>query len=131
LDIDPLDDDFKYSSFYLLGLVHIFVRLNYKQSFKFLWPQITRFNFKHFEVSESWHFFRWRNPGQGNEKSFLPKHTKSWKELRTESEDFEESFLPNFILCDPIFGLLFLLFFPHRVSADYIKFLDTVLRKKL
>ncbi|PWN06711.1 hypothetical protein [Rhodohalobacter mucosus] len=131
LDINPLDDDFKYSSYYLLGLVHIFVRLNYKQLLKFLWPQITRFNFKHFEVSKSWHFFRWRNPGQGNEKSFLAKHTKSWKELRTESEDFEESFLPNFILSDPIFGILFLLFFPHRVSADYIKFLDTELRKKL
>lgn len=46
LGADPIDDHFKYDSFYLEGLVHLYVRYNYKQEMKFTWSKITRFRFK-------------------------------------------------------------------------------------
>jgi hypothetical protein len=127
LGADPIDDHFKYDSFYLEGLVHLYVRYNYKQEMKFTWSKITRFRFKFFQLEEQWHFFKWRNEDQGQEKSYLPAHTKSWGELRTEAETLDTENIPNFITKDPIFGLLFLQIFPHRVTSDLIKFLNSEL----
>lgn len=128
LGVEPLDDSFEYTSFYLDGLVQIFARLNYKQEMRFLWPGVTRFNFKYFQVEEHWHFFKWRNKNVGKEKSYLPNLTQSWHELRDKASNYDEDQIPKALINDPIFALLFLLHFPHRVNTDLIKFLDTELR---
>ncbi len=131
IGIEPLDDSFEFTSFYLYGLVQIFTRLNYKQEMKFLWPSITRFNFKHFQIEEHWHFFKWRNKDVGKEKSYLPAFTQSWQELKEIASNYDERKIPTPLINDPIFGLLFLLYFPHRVTPDIIKFLDNELRLKI
>ncbi|MCC5935603.1 MAG: hypothetical protein JJU35_15250 [Balneolales bacterium] len=131
LGVEPLDDSFEYTSFYLNGLVHIFARLNYKQEMRFLWPSVTHFRFKHFQFEEQWHFFKWRNKDVGKEKSYLPNFTQSWKEMREIATNHDEDQIPMPIINDPIFGLLFLLFYPHRVNPDLTKFLDSELRINL
>lgn len=129
--IEPMDDNFKYTSFYLSGIIQIFVRLNYKQAMRFLWPSVTRFSFKYFQVEKEWHFFKWKNKDVGKEKSSLPNLTQSWEELRRAASNYDENQIPNLLEINPIFSLLFLIYFPHRVNPDFLKYLDSALRLKI
>ena len=46
---EPLMDSFRGQSYALEGLVHLFVRRNWKQRMKFLWPGVTRLMYLSFE----------------------------------------------------------------------------------
>lgn len=123
----PLRDSFRGNSYALEGLVHLFVRRNWKQNMKALWPSVTRLSFASFEPAEKWHFFRWRNPGEGIEKRvFTPRH-QMWDELKEKAFESEGESIPETIKSDPILLLLFLFVYPHRMNADIMRWLDTQL----
>ena len=117
-------DIFTGKSYALEGLVYLFVRRNWKQTMKGLWPDITRLEFISFEPENFSNFYRWQSE-KGTNKVVYPKHTQDWEELRELSFESEGACIPPTIKNDPIFVLLFLCVYPHRMNAEIIRWLDT------
>ncbi len=124
---ETLDDSFQGSSCALEGLVHLFVRRNWKQEMKFLWPDVTRLKFEVFEPREKWHFYRWRNK-RGTHKTVLQKPTQQWSDLKTLALESDGGCIPESIKKHPILVLLFLCVYPHRLNAETVRWLDTRLK---
>jgi hypothetical protein len=121
--IGDIDDIFIGSSYTLESLTHLFVRRNFMQEMKFLWPKISKLSFNSFEADETWQYYLWRtNSGTNIEK--FPPYTKSWTELKDEANECKGDKVPKFMKDDIIFASLFLLYFPHRVYPNFIRWLD-------
>ena len=120
----PLRDSFKGESYSLEGLVHLYVRRNWKQSMKLLWPRITKLAYVSFEPTTEWAFFRWRNE-EGRHKIVHPKTTQEWEELKELSFESEGKNIPPSMKNYPILLLLFLCVYPHRMNAEILRWLDT------
>lgn len=124
---DPLEDIFTGKSYTLEGLVHLFVRRNWKQTMKSLWPDVTRLEFISFEPANFCEFYRWRSE-KGTNKIVYPKHTQDWEELKELSCKDEGVCIPPTIKGDPILLLLFLCVYPHRMNAEIMRWLDTQMK---
>jgi hypothetical protein len=118
----------KGASYYLEGLTHIFVRDNYLQAMKFLWPDISRILFKAFSYKEATDFFRWRNR-EGKETTKTPNPAQSWKQLKDEARETEGNVIPLYLKKFPYLLPLFLIVFPHRGDPSLLRWLDTCLYK--
>ena len=125
---EPLEDTFTCKSHALEGLVHLFVRRNWHQTMKLLWPNVTRLAFVSFEPENLWDFYRWRNK-EGTVKIVFPKHKQEWEKLKALSFESEGSCIPPTIKNDPILLLLFLCVYPHRMNAEIIRWLDTQMQE--
>ena len=125
---DPLEETFIGNSYVLEGLVHLFVRRNWKQAMKSLWPGVTRLNFVSFEPANFCEFYRWRSE-EGTNKTIILKRTQEWEELKASSFESEGSCIPPTIKNDPILLLLFLCVYPHRMNAEIMRWLDTQMQK--
>ena len=121
---DPLEETFIGSSYALEGLVHLFIRRNWKQTMKGLWPSFSKLASVSFKPENSWDFYRWRNK-EGKRWDVFPKPTQEWEELKTLSFESEGSCIPSSIKDDPILLLLFLCVYPHRMNAEIMRWLDT------
>ena len=121
---EPLTDSFTGESYSIEGLVHLYVRRNWKQSMKLLWPRITRLGNVSFEPESLWDFYRWRNE-QGTHKIVYPKYTQEWDELKALSFESAGPNIPPTIKNQPILLLLFLCVYPHRMNAEVLRWLDT------
>jgi len=124
----PLNDFFLGQSYCLESLVHLFVRRNWKQNMKVLWPDITRIKFASFKPEHKWHYFLWRAK-KGTNIIKSPKFTKNWGDLKRESNENRGSSIPNHIKQNPIFFLLFLIIYPHRTISSAIRWLDSEIMK--
>lgn len=120
----PLETAWKGYSHILESLVHLLVQRNCKGKVRELWPDVTRTNLHVFEFDEPWHFYRWRNK-TGAEKVVVPKHAEHWTDLKTVASDSSGAALPDLIKAHPIFVLLFLCVYPHRISPSTIRWLNT------
>ena len=125
---DPLEETFIGNSYALEGLVHLFVRRNWKTTMKSLWPGITRLNFISFEPANFCEFYRWRSE-EGTNKTIILKWTQEWEELKASSFESEGSCIPPTIKNDPILLLLFLCVYPHRMNAEIMRWLDTQMQE--
>ena len=125
---EPLMDSFSGKSYALEGLVHLYVRRNWKQSMKNLWPNITRLAFASFEPETKWDFYRWRNEEGGNKIEY-PKHTQEWEELKKQSLESKGKNIPPSIKDHPILLLLFLCVYPHRMNSEILRWLDTKIKQ--
>ena len=125
---EPLRDSFSGASYALEGLVHLYVRRNWKQSMKLLWPSITKLANVRFEPANKWDFYRWRNE-EGTHKIVYPKHTQEWEELKALSFESEGPNFPSSIKNHPILLLLFLCVYPHRMNAEMVRWLDTKIKQ--
>lgn len=126
---EPLDTNFAGYSYTLIGLVYIFVKRNWKQTMKALWPSVTKVFWSSFDYEEEWHCFRWHNE-EGQERVTMPKPTRRWDDLKKEAHDDSGSGFPDVIKEYPVFALLFLCVFPHRLNSSIVRWLDTVIRKE-
>lgn len=124
----PLNDFFLGQSYFLKGLVHLFVRRNWKQHIKSLWPDNTRIKYVSFEPERKWHYFLWRSM-RGTNIIKAPKFTKKWEDLKEEANENQGKCIPNLMKQNPIFFLLFLLIFPHRATSSALRWLDSKLMK--
>ena len=115
---------FAESSYTLEALVNIFVRSNWKQEMRFLWPKITRVRMFSFVPEKSWQFYLWRCD-RGINVIKNPKYPKKWADLKKESEECRGDNLPKYLKENPIFFMLFLLVFPHRLQAEVVRFIDS------
>ena len=125
---EPLEDTFTCKSHTLEGIVHLFVRRNWHQTMKRLWPDVTRLASVSFEPENLWDFYRWRNK-EGTVKLVFPKHKQEWEKLKALSFESKGSCIPPIIKNDPILLLLFLCVYPHRMNAEIIRWLDTQMQE--
>ena len=124
----PLEETFTGRSHVLEGLVHLFVRRNWKQNMKFLWPGVTRLTFITFKPESKWDFYRWKNKN-GTRYDKYPKRIQHWEELKEISSESEGACIPPTIKEHPILLLLFLCVYPHRMNAEIMRWLDTQMQQ--
>jgi hypothetical protein len=121
----PITDDFGGASYTLEALVHLYARLNWKQHMKLLWPQITYVAFESYVPAKPWLFFFWRDKdGSASVTIVQPTHTLSWAALCEAAEESSGGTVPERAKSYPVFVLLFLIVFPHRLTADVARWLD-------
>ena len=125
---EPLMDSFRGQSYALEGLIHLYVRRNWKQSMKFLWTDVTRLMYQSFEPENFCDFYRWRNE-EGKNWTVSPKHTQDWEELRAIASESDGACIPSSIKPHPILLLLFLCVYPHRMNAEILRWLDTQMKQ--
>lgn len=125
---EPLRDSFEGQSYVLEGLVHLYVRRNWKQAMRSLWPAVTRLQFESFIPKNFCEFYRWRSEN-GRNKFGYPSHTQDWEELKTLSCESEGTNIPPTIKGHPILMLLFLCVYPHRINAEILRWLDTQMQQ--
>lgn len=122
----PREEDFRRNSYCLEAIVHLFVRQNWKQEMRAFWPEITRVWFNRFEPLGKWRFFLWRTE-KGTHWSVAPEFPKDWYRLRTQSAENVGRSIPATIKKHPILLALLLCVYPHRLTADVARWLDTEL----
>ena len=120
---EKIADTFKGRSYSLESLVHLFVRRNWKQAMRWLWPEISRIKFISFDVDSPQDFFIWRSP-RGITRSISPKPTKIWGELVAEATESEGAAIPDIARTYPHFVLLYLMVCPHRSNSSVVRWLD-------
>ena len=125
---EPLMDSFRGESYGLEGLIHLYVRRNWKQSMKSLWPAVTRLMYQSFEPENFCDFYRWRNKA-GKNWTVCPQHTQEWEELRALASESDGAGIPPSIKKYPILLLLFLCVYPHRMNAEILRWLDTQMQQ--
>ena len=125
---ESLEDDFRGKSYALEGLVHLFVRRNWKQHMKRLWPDVTRIANASFEPENFSDFYRWRNQ-EGTNKIVVPKRTQEWRDLKALAFESAGTNIPPSVKDYPILLLLFLCVYPHRMNAEILRWLDTQMQQ--
>ena len=125
---EPLRDSFEGKSYAVEGLVHMFVRRNWKQTMRSLWPAVTRLQFESFVPNNFCEFYRWRSEN-GHNNFDTPTHTQDWEELKAASFESEGNCIPPTIKEHPILLLLFLCVYPHRMNAEIMRWLDTQMQQ--
>ena len=121
---DSLEETFIGNSYTLEGLVHLFVRRNWKQNMKALWPGVSKLASVSFKPQNPWDFYRWRSKS-GKRSDVYPEPTQEWADLKALSFESEGVCIPPTIKNDPILVLLFLCVYPHRMNAEIMRWLDT------
>ena len=125
---EPLEETFTGGSYALEGLIHLFVRRNWKQTMKGLWPSVSKLASVSFKPENPWDFYRWRNK-DGKEWDVFPEPMQEWEKLKALSFESEGTCIPPTIKNDPILLLLFLCVYPHRMNAEIIRWLDTQMQE--
>ena len=129
-DEKPLEETFRGNSYTLEGLVHLFVRRNWHQAMKSLWPDVTRLAHRSFEPEKVCDFYRWCNKNRnGTNWIKFSKHTQEWEKLKTLSVEAQGTCIPQTIKNNPILLLLFLCVYPHRINAEIMRWLDTQMQE--
>jgi hypothetical protein len=129
LEPKPLRDSFAGSSYMLEGLMHLFVRANFKQQMRLTFPEITRVGFRSFATEEPWQFYLWRNRGIGTNHHRFLKPPHKWCELTALAAECEGKDLPNLIKQFPIQYLCFQCVYPHRTTACGVRWISTQLEQ--
>lgn len=113
----------KNQSFFIEGFINLLALSNQKELLARLWPAISHFIFKNFNLTSPDDFFNWHNDN-GKEVSYLPKFTKDWQELLQESSEAEGAGLPLQIRNNPLLYPLLLTAYPHRSSPEGIRWFN-------
>jgi len=124
-----IDDTFNEHAFTAEALLHLFVRRNWKQHSKFLWPGFTRLMCCTIEFDEGWLRYLWRVDDQGVNQSTRPELTKDWSTLKEEAFESSGVNLPSTLKKYPLLFLLFLIVYPHRCDSESVRWLDSTLQE--
>ena len=124
---EPWEEDFRRNSYSLEAIIHLFVRENWKQTMKHLWPGITRVWFNRCDVKAKWRWFLWKTE-KADHWSVCPPFTKKWADLRNEAWEDRGKSIPSTLKEWPLLALLFLIVYPHRLNADVVRWLDSCFR---
>ena len=128
LEGNPLHDSFAGSSYTLEAVTHLFVRLNYKQTARLIFPTLTRMQYFTLEYDEPWHFYLYRIKAEtGHHKSVMLTPPHSWKLLRESAAESRGDSLPSKMRELAFHYMCFISTFPHRMNANGIRWLDSSL----
>lgn len=122
-----LEDSFRGKAQSLESLVHLYVRTNWKQTMKSVWPDVTKIAVENFIPENKWQWYLWRCD-KGTVEVRLVKPTQNWDDLKKHAFESEGKELPNLIKSDPIYYLCFLMVFPHRVDSSGVRWVSTNLK---
>jgi hypothetical protein len=115
-------------SYSLEVIVQLYTRRNWKQTMRWLWPEISRIDFASFTPREKWQYYLWHC----DEGDFIARRqnmTQSWSALRRDSSKIDDSKLPVLIKNYPWLLLLFCIVYPHRFTVEIAKHLDNAFSK--
>jgi len=121
-----IEDTFAGTAYTLEPLVYLFVRRNWKQNFKWAWPAISRISVTYFKFERIYDYYRWNN-NNGTTVIKYPHPTQDWSELRNESFNIKDITIPQYLKNNVIFSILFLCVYPHRVSSDIVRWIDSII----
>lgn len=121
---DDDTDDFRGASYGLEGLVHLYVRRNWKQTMKALWEAVSRIDLCSFVPRQTWQYYLWCSD-EGKNITRVQQMERHWNDLQRESTESRGTMLPEFIKRFPPFFVLLLIVYPHRLRADAMRWLDT------
>ena len=124
LDTQGLEDSFRGSSYFLEGLLHLFVRSNWKQKVASIFPDITRMGMRHYAPAEPWRNYLFRDRSGKSYHRFW-KLPYSWDALRTEASEDRGDDIPESIKENPIGYLCFLCVYPHRVNSSGLRWVSS------
>jgi len=124
---EPIDENFTRRSFLIDSFVTILARHNKRKELENCWREITYIAQENFIPDQIWQHFFWRCE-KGENKSAYPKQTQNWKELVNEANKIDLKQIPAVLQKHPYFLPFFLLTYPHRISSNYVKFLDEVVK---
>ena len=124
LEPEGLQDSFGRSSYYLEGLLHLFVRENWKQHLRWIFPSITKLGMRHYVPGNPWKFYFHRDKtGKNHHRIMQPPH--KWSALREQAAEDRGEGLPERIRDHPIAYLSFLCVYPHRVNSSGLRWLSS------
>ncbi len=123
-----LRDSFNGCSYTLESLIHLFVRTNWKQRMKALWPSTTQIAKLSFIPNNPWEFYFWRNREGINQIEFTVP-TQCWDDLKHKAFESEGKEIPTLIKQYPIQFLCLLIVMPHRINSSGIRWVTTKLEK--
>ena len=109
----------------LQALMEFLARRNRRTSLQTLWPAISKLDILSFEPQPVVDGLTWECM-QGHESVRKPNMEQSWKALVAEAAKDRAETLPMVLRCDKAFALMFLLTYPHRLSAALVRSLETV-----
>lgn len=111
-------------SWMLEGLVHLYVRSNWKQTMKALWPSVTHIAQWSFSPEQRHDFFSWRTD-KGTTHHVISQRLQRWDDLKKEAWRDEDDWIPKSIRSEPALLLLIMLVFPHRMNSKVMRWLDS------
>lgn len=121
---DEINETFAGKSFTLEGVLQLFVRRNWKQELKTLWPKISRVDKMSYLHQASWKLFRWQNQDSCL-KHEVRQPTQDWQTLRKLAESDRSKGIPRALGSSSWLALLLLCVFPQRFTADFVCWLDS------
>jgi hypothetical protein len=125
-----LDQDSNYRrSWFLYPMLLMLVRRNFKQTVKYLWPDVTRIMHFCTDLADA-REFPLAKAKSAAERSFNVKIPASWNDLIRLVQRPPVPTLPEELIDDPTLILLLCLFLPHRMSPNIVAWLDRSLIPK-
>lgn len=110
-------------------LTELLARYERRDILEQLWRELTYISNVEFKPPHGADVLRWRN-AVGREEAHFPKQTQSFDELRANANVRDESRVPATLReCRQILPFFFMVF-PHRFSADLVKFCDEAVTAK-
>lgn len=119
-------DSFRHVSYTVLSAVHLLVRAQRRQALALVWHDVVELGHYRIDTPDGAEFLRYRADKGTWACSHLPKPT-SWSWLRAQRTPAiarASELLPQPFTHDPRLPLLFLLCHPHRVTMDFVLWLD-------
>jgi hypothetical protein len=117
---EPLENHFNEASFSLEAFIHLFVRRNWKQAMRTVWPETTRIHTRRFKPTRRWEYYFWQCDRGQYEETIAPPN-QNWDDLRRISSEHEGRDVPRLMRDLPIQYMCFLCVFPHRLHANGIR----------
>jgi len=104
-------------------LVEFFARRQLRIPLERAWRNLSRLDMVSFQPEPATDGLLWKSP-RGHEAIRKPEMTQSWKVLTEKANEDRSKRLPNVLRKDLEFALMFLLTYPHRMSAGIVHLLD-------
>jgi hypothetical protein len=123
----PIEETFRCRSSLIKPIIDLLTRQDRRAELEQLWREITYLSQERFVPQENWQNYLWRcAEGEGKTYSEFPNQTQSWEELVKDAAKVDDDLIPPALQGHPYFLPLFLLVYPHRANANFVKFLDVL-----
>ena len=103
--------------------MEFFARRNRREFLENSWRKISRLDLLSFQPQATIDVLIWECR-EGHESVRKAEMKQSWSTLRSEGVRDRSEMLPSVLRTDKDFGLMFLLTYPHRLSAALVRSLD-------
>lgn len=123
---EPIDESFTGRSQMLWPLVELLSRKDERLILEQSWREISYIAYSEFHPEKMWMHYLWRcEEGEAFDK--YPQETQSWTGLKEGAMNIDHDKIPDTIKNFKEYLPFFILVYPHRVTSNYIKYLDEVL----